>query len=96
MRPEEEKGTSCMDQIKLFCPDRGLTQGTKRKFKKMTRDKGKVQESVGAEKAQEVSNKRKAYNDMLFISEGHVQKHLCLREQDESVIDFTETAVTAE
>ena len=96
MRPEEEKGTSCVDWTKLFCPDRGLTQGTKRKFKKMARDKGKVQESVGVEKAQEVSNKRKAYNDTLFIFEGNVQKRLCVGEQDESVIDFTGTTVTAE
>ena len=72
MRPEEEKGTSCVDRTKLFCPNRELTQGTKRKFKKMARDKGKVQESVGVEKAQEVSDKRKAYNDTLFIYEGNV------------------------
>ena len=72
LRPEEEKGTSCVDRTKLFCPNRELTQGTKRKFKKMARDKGKVQESVGVEKAQEVSDKRKAYNDTLFIYEGNV------------------------
>ena len=51
---------------------------------------------MGAEKAQEVSNKRKAFNDMLFISKGNVQKLLCVGEQVGSVIDFTKMAVTAE
>ena len=51
---------------------------------------------MGAEKAQEVSNKRKAFNDTLFISKGNVQKRLCVGEQVGSVIDFTEMAVTAE
>lgn len=97
MRPKEEgKGTPCRERAKPFCPNHGPTQGTRRKFKKMARDKGKVQESVGAEKAQEVSNKRKAFNDMLFISKGNVQKRLYVGEQVGSVIDFTEMAVTAE
>ena len=97
MRPKEEgKGTPCRERAKPFCPNRGPTQGTRRKFKKMARDKGKVQESVGAEKAQEVSNKRKAFNDTLFISKGNVQKRLCVGEQVGSVIDFTKMAVTAE
>ena len=49
-----------------------------------------------SEKAQEVSNKRKALNDTLFISEEFSQKHLCIDEQGGNVTDFTETAVTAE
>ena len=49
---------------------------------------------MGAEKAQEVSNKRKAFNDTLFISKGNVQKRLCVGEQVGS--DFTKMAVTAE
>ena len=51
---------------------------------------------MGAEKAQEVSNKRKVFNDMLFFSKGDVQKRLCVGEQVGSVIDFTKMAVTAE
>ena len=70
MRPEVEgKNTCCGERAESICQERGLAQGTRRKFKRMARDKGKAQESVGAEKAQEVSNKRKALNDTLFISE---------------------------
>ena len=93
MRPEEEKDLSCVDQTQPLCLDCGLTQGAKRKFKKMARDKGKVQETEKAEKAQEVSNKRKVYNDTLFISKGNVQKRLCVGEQERGVNYFAETAV---
>ena len=52
MRPEVKgKGIPCGERAEPFYPERGPTQGTRRKFKKMARDKGKVQESVGAEKA---------------------------------------------
>ena len=62
----------------------------------MARDKGKAQQSVSAEKAQEVSNKRKALNDVVFSFEEFAQKRLCFGEQGGNVNDFTETAVTAE
>ena len=62
----------------------------------MARDKGKAQEPVDAEKAQEVSNKRKALNDTLFSSEEFAQKRLCIGEQGGNVTDFTKTVVTAE
>ena len=51
---------------------------------------------MSAEKAQEVSNKRKALNDVLFSSEEFAQKRLCFGEQGGNVNDFTEMAVTAE
>ena len=81
MRPEEEKDLSCVDRTQPLCPDRGLTQGAKRKFKKLARDKRKVQETVKAKKAQEVSNKRKALTDVLFASEETAQKRLCFGEK---------------
>ena len=59
----------------------------------MARDKGNVQEMEKAKKAQEVSNKRKVYNDTLFISEGNIQKRLCVGEQEGGVNYFAETAV---
>ena len=40
MRPEEEKDLSCVDQTQPLCPDRGLTQGGKRKFKRWQEIKG--------------------------------------------------------
>ena len=88
MRPEEEKDLSCVDRTQPLCPDRGLTQGAKRKFKKLAREKRKVQETVKAKKAQEVSNKRKVYNDTLFISEGNIQKRLCVGEQEGVLISL--------
>ena len=51
---------------------------------------------MNAEKAQEVSNKRKALNDVVFSFEEFAQKRLCFGEQGGNVNDFTETAVTAE
>ena len=97
MRPEVEgKNTCCGERAESICQECGLAQGTRRKFKRMARDKGKAQESVSAEKAQEVSNKRKALNDILFSSEEFAQKRLCIGEQGGNVTDFTETAVTAE
>ena len=51
---------------------------------------------MSAEKAQEVSNKRKALNDVLFSSEEFAQKCLCFGEQGGNVNDSIETTVTAE
>ena len=97
MRPEVEgKNTCCGERAESICQERGLAQGTRRKFKRMARDKGKAQESGSAEKAQEVSNKRKALNETLFSFEEFAQKRLCIGEQGGNVTDFTETAVTAE
>ena len=54
----------------------------------MARDKGKAQEFVNAEKAQEVSNKRKALIDVLFSSEEIAQKRLCFGEQGGMLMNF--------
>ena len=62
----------------------------------MARDKGKAQELVNVEKAQQVSNKRKPLNDVLFSYEEVAHKRLCFGEQGGNVNEFTETVVTAE
>ena len=51
---------------------------------------------VKSEQAQEVSKKRKVYDEMLFISDKKVQKRLCAGEQKGGVNFFAKTAVTAE
>ena len=97
MRPEVEGEYNCYGEGAVpLCQERRLAQGIRRKFKRMARDKGKAQELVNAEKAQEVSNKRKALNDVLFSSEEIAQKHLCFGEQGGNVYELSETAVTAE
>ena len=81
MRPEVEGKNTCYGEgADPLCQERGLAQGIRRKFKRMARDKGKAQELVNAEKAQEVSNKRKALNDVVFSSEEFAQKCLCFGE----------------
>jgi len=86
-----------VDRTQPHCPNRVITQGAKGRIKKIARDKGKAQEVVKSEKAQEVSKKRKAYNDMLFISNENVQKHLCKRwGTGRGCKFFSETTVTAE
>ena len=43
MRPEVEgKDILCGERAESFCLERGPTQGTRRKFKRMARDKGKA------------------------------------------------------
>ena len=97
LRPEGNGDYNCHGEGAVpLCQERGLAQAIRRKFKRMARDKGKAQEFVNAEKAQEVSNKRKALIDVLFSSEEIAQKRLCFGEQGGNVYEFSETAVTAE
>nr|POE89702.1 protein tpr1 [Quercus suber] len=65
----ENEGLKPIVQAQPHCPDRVITQGAKGRIKKIARDKRKAQEVVKFGKAMEVSNKRKTYNDMLFISQ---------------------------
>ena len=51
---------------------------------------------VKSEQAQEVSKKRKVYDEMLFISDKKVQKRLCAGEQKGGVNFFAEMAMTVE
>ena len=44
-----------------------IKQGVRGRIKKIAREKGKVQEVVKSEQAQEVSKKCKVYDEMLFI-----------------------------
>ena len=97
MRPGGNGELNCHGEEAVpLCQERGLAQTIRRKFKRMARDKGKAQESVNAEKAQEVSNKRKALTDVLFASEETAQKRLCFGEKGGNVYENFETAVTAE
>ena len=54
-----------------------ITQGTEWRIKRITREKGKAQEVMKSERAQEVSKKRKFNNEMLLISDENVHKSLC-------------------
>ena len=65
-------------------------------MKKIAREKGKFQEVVQSEQAQEVCKKRKFHDEMFSISDNKIQKCLCKGEQGGSINLFAETAVTAE
>ena len=62
-----------MEWIKQpLSPSRMIKQGVRGRIKKIAREKGKVQKVVKSEQAQEVSKKRKVYDEMLFISDEKV------------------------
>ena len=94
----EEKEHSLVDRTQLPCPDRVIAQRTKGRIKKIAREKGKAQEVVKSERAQEVSKKRKFNNEMLLISDENVHKRLCANvgEQEGGANLFDETTVTVE
>lgn len=49
-----------------------------------------------SEQAREVSKKRKVNDDMLFVWDDRISKHLCEEKHGDGVNSFTETVVTTE
>ena len=96
VRQEEGKGSSSVEQTQPLRPNCVIKQGVKGRMKKIAREKGKFQEVVQSEQAQEVCKKRKVHDEMFSISDNKVQKRLCEGEQGGSINLFAETAVTAE
>ncbi|XP_065618457.1 uncharacterized protein LOC136062818 [Quercus suber] len=92
----ENKGSTEVDREQSQCPDHVVSQGAKRRFKRIARDKNKAQDMVKCEKAQEVSNKRKVFDNTLFMHDGNVQKRFCGGEKEGNENFFAEKAVTAE
>ena len=79
IRPKEKESSS-VERTQPLSPGRVLQQGVRGRIKKIAREKGKAQEVVKFEQAQEVSKKRKVYDEMLFISDKKVKKCLCAGE----------------
>ena len=96
VRQEEEKESSSVERTQPFCPNCMIKQGVRGRMKKIAREKGKFQEVVQSEQAQEVCKKRKVHDEMFSISDNKVQKHLCEGEQGGSINLFAETAMTVE
>ena len=94
IRPKEKESSS-VERTQPLIPSRVLQQGVRRRIKKIAREKEKAQEVVKSEQVQEVSKKRKVYDEMLFISDKKVQKCLCAGKQKGGVNFFAETTVTA-
>ena len=67
-----------------------------KKKKKIAREKGKAPGVEKSEQDPEVSKKRKGIDEMFFITDGRVQKHLCEGKHEGVKFFFAETAVTAE
>nr|POE70814.1 hypothetical protein CFP56_45450 [Quercus suber] len=92
----ELKEHSFVDRTQSQDSDQVVTQGVKRRIKRIAREKRKAQEVVKIEGVQEVSNKRKICYETLLLTEGNVQKRLCVDKQEGDVNFLTKTAVTAE